>query len=125
LLFGLPLARLTEFPGVGAVPRFGAIRFYVSQEFFMNGKWLSIVVLVGIAGLMIGVDSCAHSQQLVSIAIQPATETFGTSSTPVIENAGAQVQLQALGTYIHPPVTKDITSQATWSSNTPLRAEQR
>jgi hypothetical protein len=29
------------------------------------------------------------------------------------------VQLRALGTYIHPPVTKDITDQVTWASNTP------
>ena len=29
------------------------------------------------------------------------------------------MQLRALGTYIHPPVTKDITNQVTWASNTP------
>jgi hypothetical protein len=29
------------------------------------------------------------------------------------------VQLRALGSYIHPPVTKDITDQVTWASNTP------
>ena len=28
------------------------------------------------------------------------------------------MQLRALGTYIHPPVTKDITNQVTWESNT-------
>ena len=27
--------------------------------------------------------------------------------------------LRALGTYIHPPVTKDLTNQVTWASNTP------
>ncbi len=85
----------------------------------MNGKWWSIVVLVAIAGMLLGVNSCGHSQQLVSIQVQPAVQTVGTSTTPVIENAGAQVQLRALGTYIHPPVTKDITSDVTWSSNTP------
>lgn len=85
----------------------------------MNGKWWSIVVLVAMAALLLGVNSCGHSQQLVSIQIQPTVETFGSSTTPVIDNAGGQVQLRALGTYIHPPVTKDITSEATWSSNTP------
>lgn len=85
----------------------------------MNGKWWSIVVLVALAGMLLGVNSCGHSQQLVSIQIQPTVETFGSSTTPVIDNAGGQVQLRALGTYIHPPVTKDITSEATWSSNTP------
>jgi hypothetical protein len=29
------------------------------------------------------------------------------------------VQLRALGSYIHPPVTKDITNQVVWTSNTP------
>lgn len=85
----------------------------------MNGKWWSVVVLVAVAGLLLGVNSCGRDQQLVSIQIQPAVETFGSSTTPVIENAGSQVQLRALGTYIHPPVTKDITNQVTWSSNTP------
>jgi hypothetical protein len=89
------------------------------QEFSMNGKWWSIVVLVAVAGLLLGGNSCGRDQQLVSIQIQPAVETFGSSTTPLIDNAGAQVQLRALGTYIHPPVTKDITNQVTWSSNTP------
>jgi hypothetical protein len=85
----------------------------------MKGKWWSIVVLVAIAALLLGVNSCGHSQQLVSIHIQPSVQTFGSSTTPVIDNAGGQVQLRALGTYIHPPVTKYITSSVTWSSNTP------
>jgi hypothetical protein len=89
------------------------------QELSMNGKWWSIVVLVAVAGLLLGGNSCGRDQQLVSIQIQPTVETFGSSTTPVIDNAGAQVQLRALGTYIHPPVTKDITNQVTWSSNTP------
>ena len=83
----------------------------------MNGKWLSIVILVAVAGLLLGVNSCGRSQQLVSIQVQPGTETFGASNIPVSQNAGSQVQLRALGTYIHPPVTKDITDQVTWASN--------
>jgi hypothetical protein len=83
----------------------------------MNGKWLSIVVLVAVAGLLFGVNSCGRSQELVSIQIQPASETFGASNIPVLADAGLTVQLRALGTYIHPPVTKDITSQVTWTSN--------
>jgi List-Bact-rpt repeat protein len=83
----------------------------------MNGKWLSIVVLVAIAGLLFGVNSCGRSQELVSIQIQPTVETFGASNTPVSADFGLTVQLRALGTYIHPPVTKDITSQVTWASN--------
>lgn len=85
----------------------------------MSGKWLSIVILVAVAGLLLGVNSCGRSQELVGIQVQPQSETFGASNIPLIDNAGAQIQLRALGTYIHPPVTKDITSQVTWTSNTP------
>jgi hypothetical protein len=85
----------------------------------MNRKWLGIVVLVTAACVLSSLSSCGRSQQLVSIQIQPPVETVGSSTTPVADDAGAQVHLQALGTYIHPPVTKDVTSQVTWSSNTP------
>jgi hypothetical protein len=83
----------------------------------MNGKWLSIGVLVAAAGLLVGLNSCGRDQQLVSIQVQPSVENFGASTIPVIDNAGSTVQLRALGTYIHPPVTKDITDQVTWASN--------
>lgn len=85
----------------------------------MNAKFMSVVVLVATGCLLLSVASCGRSQELVSIAIQPSVETFGSSTTQVIDNAGAQVQLRALGSYIHPPVTKDITNQVTWASNTP------
>jgi len=85
----------------------------------MSGKRLSLAVLVAVASLLLGVNSCGHSQELVGIQVQPTSQTFGASDIPVIDNAGAQVQLRALGTYIHPPVTKDITSEVTWTSNTP------
>jgi Divergent InlB B-repeat domain len=85
----------------------------------MIRKWLSIAVLVATATVILSLSSCGRDQQLVSIQVQPATETFGDSNTPVIADAGLQVQLRALGTYIHPPVTKDITNQVTWASNTP------
>jgi hypothetical protein len=76
-------------------------------------KW----IIVFAAALVL--PSCGHQQQLVSIAIEPGTETFGDAKTPVILDKGLNVQLRALGSFIHPPVTKDITNQVTWSSNTP------
>ena len=85
----------------------------------MNGKLWSIIALVVVAGGLLAVSSCGRDQQLVSIQIQPSVETFGASNIPVSANAGSQVQLRALGTYIHPPVTKDITDQVTWNSNDP------
>jgi len=85
----------------------------------MNRKWTRIAAVAATVLCVLGIPSCGHEQQLVSIAIQPAVETFGAVNIPVSADKGLQVQLVALGTYIHPPVTKDITSQATWSSNTP------
>lgn len=82
----------------------------------MNGSrrfWIFAVM----AALISLVPGCAHDQALVSVQVQPTTETFGDANTPVSADAGLQVQLRALGSYIHPPVTKDITSQVTWASN--------
>jgi hypothetical protein len=59
--------------------------------------------MVAVALLLV-FSSCGHGQELVSITVQPTSETFGTSNLPVIDNAGASVQLRALGSYIHPPL---------------------
>jgi hypothetical protein len=85
----------------------------------MSRKWLSIIALIATASSLLVVSSCGDPQELVSITVNPTTETIGASNIPVGADAGIQVQLSALGTYIHPPVTKDITDQVTWASNTP------
>jgi hypothetical protein len=82
----------------------------------MNRNWLRLILVCTAVMLL---PSCGHDQQLVSISIQPETETFGAANIPVSADAGLNVQLKAMGTYIHPPVTKDITNQVTWFSNTP------
>jgi hypothetical protein len=82
----------------------------------MYRRSLMLSLVCSLATLL---PSCGHEQQLVSIAVDPTTETFGAASIPVPADKGLNVQLRAVGTYIHPPVTKDITSQVTWSSNTP------
>ena len=82
----------------------------------MNLKWFKLLLICSAAVVIL---SCGHSQQLVSINVVPSVETFGASTIPVSQDAGLNVQLKALGGYIHPPVTKDITNQVTWSSNTP------
>ena len=81
-----------------------------------RAKWF---IFSAIAAFLLSSPSCGHDQQLVAITIQPDVETFGAPNIQVMDNAGATVQLRALGSYIHPPVTKDITSQVTWTSNTP------
>jgi hypothetical protein len=82
----------------------------------MNRNWSTLVLVCAVA---IFLPSCGHDQQLVSIAIQPDAETFGDAKTPVFLDRGLKVQLTALGSYIHPPVTKDITAQVSWVSSTP------
>ena len=82
----------------------------------MNRSWLSFVLVCAAA---LSLPSCGHDQELVSISIQPTTETFGAASIPVSDDTGLNVQLRAIGSYIHPPVDKDITNQVIWSSNTP------
>ena len=78
----------------------------------MKVVWLRCalgVALVTLATLM----SCSHERKLVSIEIHPAATTF---LTP---NPGGQVIFTALGTYIHPPDTRDITDKVTWKTDIP------
>ena len=85
----------------------------------MSQRWWAPLGLCFAMFLVVALSACAHEQQLVSITIVPAVENFGATNIPVDLDAGANVQLRALGSYIHPPVTKDITNQVVWVSNTP------
>jgi hypothetical protein len=62
--------------------------------------------LIMVAALL-SFPSCGHDSKLVSIDIQPTSFTF---LTP----AGGTEQYIAIGTFIHPPATRDVTAQATW-----------
>jgi len=55
--------------------------------------------------------SCGNKQELVSIQVTPAQVNF--------QGLGAQSRMTAIGTYIHPPETKDITHAVTWATNVP------
>jgi hypothetical protein len=59
------------------------------------------------AGALLTLPSCGHDQKLVGITVQPSGFTF-------LTQAGTE-QFTATGTYIHPPATKDITNQVTWT----------
>jgi Bacterial Ig-like domain (group 2) len=82
---------------------------------FLFRSTAALVVVCSLLAML----SCAHDQQLVSIAIKPDTETFGDANTPVSADAGSSVNLTAFGNYIHPPVQKNITDQVAWASDTP------
>ena len=66
---------------------------------------LAMGVLVAI-GAALSLPSCGFNKKLVSLQIQPQTFTF-------LTQAGTE-QYTATATYIHPPSTQDVTSQATW-----------
>jgi hypothetical protein len=74
----------------------------------MNSKWFSLAARAFSTVLLLNLLSCARSQQLVSMALQPAGGF-------VFEGYNAQGQFTAYGTYIHPPETKDITDKVVWS----------
>lgn len=84
------------------------------QSFSKNlGKWIAIFGLTTASFWLLSLSSCARSQELTGITIQPSTFTF---LTP---DATLSASFTALGTYIHPPETKDITALVTWSSDIP------
>jgi len=85
----------------------------------MQTKWSALAGLLVALFWLASLSACGHEQQLVGITVVPTTETFGAANIEVDRNAGANVQLRALGSFIHPPVTKDITNQVIWTSNTP------
>jgi len=80
----------------------------------MKGKWFSVVALVAVAAGLLSQPSCGRSQKLVSITVNPP-------SVSITQNPGQQVQTQftALGSYIHPPETRDLTNIAVWAVDTP------
>src|SRR5271169_1147950 len=73
----------------------------------MNRKWFSIIALLATATLLLNVSSCGFNQHLVSIQVVPPGATFN--------SVGASIVFKAMGTYDHPPETKDITDIVTWS----------
>src|SRR6266852_8338810 len=68
---------------------------------------LALGALVAV-GAVLSLPSCGFNKKLVNITIQPAAFTFGGPDTTSTE------QYTAIGSYIHPPSTQDVTSRATW-----------
>ena len=78
-----------------------------------------LLAVMVVSGLLLNLSSCARDQELTNITIQPPIETFGAANIPVPDDAGLNVQLRAIGSYAHPPITKDLTNSVVWNSNTP------
>ncbi len=62
-------------------------------------------------GAALSLPSCGFQRRLVSITINPPGAN--------ITGAGVEVDFQALGYYIHPPETVDITDSVVWTSAAP------
>jgi hypothetical protein len=76
----------------------------------MKRRYIGLAMGALIAmGAALSLPSCGHDQKLISLAISPATHEFG------LPDAGQKEHLTATATYIHPPATKDVTSQASWA----------
>jgi len=75
---------------------------------------LAMGVMIALGGFL-SLASCGHQRQVTSLTITPTTFTFLTNSPT---QAGAQYT--ATATYIHPPSTQDVTSQAAWAVDFPI-----
>ena len=73
----------------------------------MKRKWFSLAGLILFAIFLLSFSSCARNQHLTSIQVEPPGATFG--------GVGAAIQFTAIGSYVHPPETKDITAAVKWS----------
>lgn len=74
-------------------------------------SWLRAVTLGPLTLASFLSLSCGNKQELVSIQVTPAQVNF--------QGFGAQSQMTAMGSYIHPPATKDITRAVTWGTDAP------
>lgn len=81
----------------------------------MIRTWLGVVAILIVAAVLLSLSSCARSQKLQAITITPSAFTYGSAATPGVQQT--PIPLTAYGSYIHPPETKDITTQVTWASD--------
>jgi hypothetical protein len=85
------------------------------NESAMKRMWLSLAGLAVCASALLNLSSCAHSQQLVGITVTPPNSTITLTAPGQVVGT----QFTAIGTYIHPPENKDVTSTAVWATDTP------
>jgi len=79
----------------------------------MNRSWLRYLLSAVALLAAINFLSCGNQRKLVSITLQPGAAKF---LTP---DPAAFIDFTALGSYKHPPDTRDITAVATWKTDNP------
>jgi len=77
----------------------------------MRHENLRIGVITWIVVALLVLPSCGFKRQLVSITLIPNDVN--------ITGSGVDVQFKAVGNYIHPPDSRDITNSVTWQSAAP------
>jgi hypothetical protein len=81
----------------------------------MIRKCLCLAALIATAAMLLSSASCARSQKLVGITVTPQGSSITLSEIGQLVGT----QFTALGTYIHPPETRDLTKTAIWSTDAP------
>jgi hypothetical protein len=87
----------------------------------MIRKWFGVTLLVLTAIALMNLSSCARNQKLQSITVSPSAFTYFSPAPPGVQQT--PIPLTAYGSYIHPPQTKDITSQVVWASDNAVVAD--
>ena len=87
----------------------------------MIRKWFGVAVLLATAMVLLSLSSCARSQKLQGITISPSAFTYFSPAPAGVQQT--PIPLTAYGSYIHPPETKDISSQVTWASDNTIVAD--
>ncbi len=80
----------------------------------MDNRWLKSLLSAALALIATSWLSCGQDHKLVAIEIQPS----GGFDFPTPDPASQGV-FTAIGTYVHPPGTADITSKVTWKTDVP------
>src|SRR3977135_4176950 len=73
-----------------------------------GGRW---IVGVGMLLAVLALPGCGFKRKLVSISIIPNAAN--------ITGVGVKVQFKAVGNYVHPPDSRDITNSVVWESAAP------
>jgi uncharacterized repeat protein (TIGR02543 family) len=73
------------------------------------GLALSALVMVG---AVLSLPSCGNQKKLVSLQVQPGLATYPSPDS-------SSVDFSAIGTFIHPPSTQNLTTTVTWSTDVP------
>lgn len=80
----------------------------------MGNRWLKSLLSAALALIATSWLSCGQDHKLVAIEIQPAAGFKFPTPDP-----NSQGVFTAIGTYVHPPGTADITSKVTWKTDVP------